>query len=320
MDSSSNQFVAHMISRYPVPDANEQLQAIIFLQQFFILRENTPKQQIDYSPPQDEAEESEIRKALDILVTGNVRMVRDIIRKAKDKGHLYMRTGTYSEEDLLQEGLLGIYRAIPRFDPKRGNVFSTYAYWWIRQSIHKLIQSQCREVRIPASIQERYRKIKKIKALHQNTVSIQLIAELMSVKATIVESTIFDCEVWNSTVSLDTHKLSKNKSSVSPTLADDTSVDHPYANPDVQLADGFRRDAVSQAIAALDVPERIILINAFGLLEADAVTLKQIWQDQSLYFPESYLPLTYDKVLRLKESAFQKIKECFPGLSDYIES
>ena len=320
MDSSSNQFVAHMISRCPVPSASEQLQAIIYLQRFFILQENTPKQQIHYRPPNDVAEEKKIRAALNLLVVGNIRMVRDIIRKSKNKGHLYMKTGTYSEEDLIQEGLLGIYRAIPRFDPSKGYVFSTYAYWWIRQSIHKLIQSQCRDVRIPASIQERYRKITKIKAMYRETVSIQLIAESMELNYSIVQSTIFDCEIWNSTVSLDIQKITKDNKDANTTLADTTPLDHPYASPDIQLSEGFRREAVSEAIASLEEVEQIILLNSFGLFGFDAVTLKKIWYDQSYYFPEHCLPLTYDKILRLKESAFMKIKRKFPGLFDYIDT
>ena len=94
------------------------------------------------------------RKAKDRMVTANMRLVVDVSRKYRRQCmHL-------NHEDLLQEGTFGLIRAAEKFDPERGYKFSTYAYWWIRQSMARAITVYDRSIRLPGHVGEQIMKLK----------------------------------------------------------------------------------------------------------------------------------------------------------------
>lgn len=94
------------------------------------------------------------RKAKDRMVTANMRLVVDVSRKYRRQCmHL-------NHEDLLQEGTFGLIRAAEKFDPERGYKFSTYAYWWIRQSMARAITVYDRSIRLPGHVGERIMKLR----------------------------------------------------------------------------------------------------------------------------------------------------------------
>jgi RNA polymerase primary sigma factor len=89
-----------------------------------------------------------------ILIDANHRMVRSIARKYSNN--------QFTEEDLIQEGQIGLLKAIEKFDWKKGHKFSTYAYWWVRQVIGRSIQEYGRTVRIPVHIYELLAKMRQV--------------------------------------------------------------------------------------------------------------------------------------------------------------
>ena len=138
------------IGREPLLTPSEEIELGNQVQKMMGLMETKPN---EYSP--QELKVIRVgRRAKDRMIKANLRLVVSIAKKYQGKGLELL--------DLIQEGSLGLERAVEKFDPSRGYKFSTYAFWWIRQSMTRAIACQSRTIRLPVHLSERLTTIRKV--------------------------------------------------------------------------------------------------------------------------------------------------------------
>lgn len=197
------------------------------------------------------------------LIQANLRLVVSIAKKYTGQGVLFM--------DLVQEGSLGLIRAADKFDYEKGFKFSTYATWWIKQTIVRAIANNSRTIRIPVHMLDKIRLLRRAiidlsSKLGREPDDSELAQRLnLSVKKikTIKESMI------NEPLSLDTP------------VADDLTIedyisDDLEANPDNKTNQALLNNNIKEALNLLEEREKIILIHRYGLFGKNKKTLEEI--------------------------------------------
>jgi RNA polymerase primary sigma factor len=134
---------------WPLDDLEE---FYLKLQRYY--RENKKDPKLSPLVQQARRQKAHINHARDALILANLRLVVHIAKKYLNHGISFM--------DLIQEGNIGLMKAVEKFEYERGNKFSTYAYWWIKQAIERAIADKARVIRIPVHVNEKIKKISRI--------------------------------------------------------------------------------------------------------------------------------------------------------------
>ena len=223
------------------------------------------------------------------LIECNLRLVVRIVRRHQQWHALPLL-------DLIEEGNLGLIRAAELFDPARGFRFSTYATWWIRESMDRGIMNQSRVVRLPIHMVKNLsavlRSFRQLAQTRSGEPRIEEVARVMGKSVAYVK----DClQQDRHVVSLDAPSRREGSPSLAQTLAD---TDQPDLEASLEEQD-FQRQ-IHQALMRLDLRHRTVLIRRFGMDGQDGASLSTIGKE---------LGLSHERVRQLQEEALGLLRQ-----------
>jgi RNA polymerase primary sigma factor len=217
-----------------------------------------------------------------------------VVAIAKDYRNLGL-----SFPDLIQEGNLGLIRAVEKFDHRRGFKFSTYAVWWIRQALVRAIQNHSRTIRLPSHVHDRLQRSQRIRAELTGKLGREPTpAELAPALGTDTEALEALDRLSREAISLESNVAGTEK------RLEDFVPDPLSSAPDGGIDDDRMRSGVGTLIGTLTPREQLILRLRYGLGSEEEHTLEQIGQS---------LGLSRERVRQLEARALKKLRETQPA-------
>jgi RNA polymerase primary sigma factor len=252
------------------------------------------------------AEERELARRKDLgdewakrrLIECNLRLVMSITRNYTKAGVPLL--------DLIQEGNLGLIRAVEKFDYRMGYKLSTYATWWIRQAVTRALSDQGRTIRLPVHVAEQVRRAQRARRQLAQKLNRDPSIDEIAQEAGFPPERVRDLfDLVEDPVSLET-PVGDGESMVADLIEDERS-----ESPDAATADHARSADLAAAVDRLNPRMRHVVMRRFGLDGRPPQTLEEVGND---------LGITRERVRQLETRALKELRNTAPGLVHYLHT
>jgi RNA polymerase primary sigma factor len=254
----------------------------------------TPTEERELARRKDLGDEAAKRR----LIECNLRLVMSITRNYTKAGVPLL--------DLIQEGNMGLIRAVEKFDYRLGFKLSTYATWWIRQAVTRALADQGRTIRLPVHVAEQVRRAQRSRRQLAQKLNRDPSVEEIAADAGFTPERVRELfELVEDPVSLET-PVGDGESSVADMIEDVTS-----ESPDTATNEQARSAELARAMDRLNPRMRHVVLRRFGLDGQPPQTLEEVGSD---------LGITRERVRQLETRALRELRAAAPGLQLYLQS